>query len=273
MGAMLDSPWDGQSFSPPTAIDIATLESAIVAQLQSQIDQIEIAHYPDQPESYRLVHRVGAALVQYHGARYGDMLDTAAIIQTRLLEFAITILMRDLGWSYGGDPGGTSPGAYAMLEAVRAALTGFRIPGCRKMYPLGERFVERDSQGGVWIYQITFALSTLAVETAPVANFPSFVTGIAMEEGGQTTVAAGSASYTFDSSGQIHLPAGNVSDLSVIASGNQMLKPGIDYSVDPVAGVITALPGGAAAAGQTVEITYSYADQVIAAAGESSPAN
>ena len=61
-------------------------------------------------------------------------------------------MMRDLGWAVGGDPSGTSPGAYAIIEAIRTALTGYLIPGCRKMYPLREKFVKRDKQGGVWIY-------------------------------------------------------------------------------------------------------------------------
>jgi hypothetical protein len=78
---MLDGPWNGVVFTPPTAIDIATIEDAIVTRLSSQINSIEIAHYPDRPETWRLTHRVGAALVRYNGARYGELLDSAAIIQ------------------------------------------------------------------------------------------------------------------------------------------------------------------------------------------------
>ena len=43
MGVMLDAPWNGVTFSPPTAIDIATIENAIVSRLNSQISSIEIA--------------------------------------------------------------------------------------------------------------------------------------------------------------------------------------------------------------------------------------
>ncbi len=122
---MLDSPWNGVTFTPPTAIDIATIEDAIVTQLNRKSISIEIAHYPDRPETWRLTHRVGAALVMYKGAQYGDLLDTATIIQERKLEFEISVMMRDLGWAVGGDPSGTSPGAYAIIEAIRTALTGF----------------------------------------------------------------------------------------------------------------------------------------------------
>jgi hypothetical protein len=273
MAATLDSPWAGTNFTPPTAIDIATIETAIVAQLAAQVGGIEIAHYPDRPESYRLTHRVGAALVQYLGAKYGAMLDTAAIIQERTMEFGVTVMVRDLGWSYGGEPGGPSPGAYAILEAVRAALTGFRIPGCRKIYPRSERFVERDKQGGVWIYQISFGLSTVAVEPSATDNFPLFVRGVAMEEGGQSQVTLAPAPFTFSAGGTIQLPNGNLTAVVVTAAGGAVLVPGTDYSLDAVNGIITALAGGAASAGETVQVGYTYADQVIATAGESSPSD
>src|SRR6202167_4755201 len=118
MGAMLDALWSGVVFTPPTPIGIATIENAIVSQLSSQIDSIEIAHYPDRPETWRLTHRVGAALVMYKGAQYGELLDTSAIIQERKLEFEISVLMRDLGWAVGGDPSGTSPGADRSVERI-----------------------------------------------------------------------------------------------------------------------------------------------------------
>ncbi|MHB8382575.1 MAG: Gp37 family protein [Candidatus Binataceae bacterium] len=271
MAAMLDAPWDGANFAPPTAIDIATVEVAIVAQLAARITGVEVAHYPDQPESYRLTHRIGAALVQFLGSKYNPMLDTAAIIQERVMEFGITVMMRDLGWNYGAGASGPSPGAYAVIEAIRAALTGFRIPGCRKLYPRAERFVEREKQGGIWIYLITFALSTVAVEPSSVEGYPLFIRGVAMEEGGQSMITLAPASFTFGSTGTIQLPNGNLSAVVVIGSGGAILSLGTDYSLDAVNGIITALAGGAASAGEAVEIGYSYADQVVTTAGETAP--
>ncbi|MGC1399049.1 Gp37 family protein [Candidatus Binatus sp.] len=273
MAVMLDAPWNGLTFTPPTAIDIATIEDAIVSQLQSQINSIEIAHYPDRPETWRLTHRVGAALVMYKGAQYGDLLDTAAIIQERKLEFEVSIMMRDLGWAVGGDPSGTSPGAYAIIESIRTALTGYLIPGCRKMYPLREKFIKRDKQGGVWTYSSTFALSTVAVEASPADDFPLFIKGIALEEGGQTSVTVGAAAYTFNSNLQVQLPHGNVFAVSITAPGGLLLVQGTDFSVDRADGIITAIPGGAISAGETVQIAYTYAEMAIAAAGQSEPTN
>ena len=273
MGVMLDAPWNGLTFTPPTAIDIATIEDAIVSQLQSQISSIEIAHYPDRPETWRMTHRVGAALVMYKGAQYGQLLDTAAMIQERKLEFEISVMMRDLGWAVGGDPSGTSPGAYAIIEAIRTALSGYQIPGCRKMYPVNEKFVKRDKQGGVWTYSSTFALSTVAVEAPKPDNFPLFIKGIALEDGGESTITVGASSYTFNSSLQVQLPQGNVFAVSIAGPGGAALIQGTDFSVDRANGIVTAIAGGAISAGETVQIGYAYAEEAIAVAGQTAPTN
>jgi hypothetical protein len=69
MGATLDSPWVGQGFSPPTPLDIGTIETALVNQLVAQISEIEIVHFPDKPEAYRMTHRIGSALVPIRSER------------------------------------------------------------------------------------------------------------------------------------------------------------------------------------------------------------
>jgi len=269
MGAViLDSPWAGQSYSPPTPLDIWTIESAIVAQLIARVTGIEVAHFPDRPESYRMMHRVGAALVRYDGADYGRLIDTAAVVQERTLRFEITLMMRDLGWNYGGAPDGPSPGAYTMIEGVRAALTGYRVPGCAKCYPVRERFVERDKQGGVWIYAIVFALKTAAVEASSTDNYPTLVLATTQEQGGVTSVSVGTAAYTFNSSGAIQLPNGNVTAvaLSNITSG-VLYALGTDYTLDSVNGILARVTSGTLPQGATINVAYSYAEVVTAGTG------
>jgi len=273
MAVMLDSPWAGATYEPPAALDIATLETAIVRQLQSQINMIEIAHYPDRPEAYRLTHRIGAALVRYDGAKYGRQMDIGAVVQTRTLRFAIRLLVRDLGWNYGGEADGTSPGAYALLEAIRTALTGFTQAGCTETHPVEEKFVERDRQGGVWIYEAVYEFTTMAMELSSTPNYPLFTQGRALEEGGQTGVMVNAARYQFDASGNIQLPQGNIS-LAVVASvpPGQVYANGFDYTVDTVNGIISLIPGAKIAAGATVGVSYVYAEVVtVNAVGGSAP--
>ena len=271
MGVTLDSPWVGQTFAPPTPLDIATLESAIAAQLRAQVTAIEIAQFPDKPAAYRLTHRIGAALVAWRGATYGALIDTAAVVQARRLEFEIILLVRDLGWSFGADPSGPNPGAYALLEAIRAALTGLQLPGCRKLFPLREQFLGRDPQGAVWTWSALYALETMALEASTQDNFPLFIKGIALEDGGQTARVATQAAYTSNSQGVIQLPVDNVANLVITpAGGGNPYLAGTDYTLDAVNGIITRATGGAIPSGATVNVVYTYSETVTAVAGSSS---
>src|SRR5208282_6068971 len=129
MMVALPQSWTGQTFDPPVALDIATLEGAILAQLKNAAAQegnvlakMRLEHFPDRPDAFRLANAMGAVLVRYHGTTYGPNLDTFAVVQEKKLTFEIAVIARDLGWAYGGPASGTAPGAYAIMEAVRAAL-------------------------------------------------------------------------------------------------------------------------------------------------------
>jgi hypothetical protein len=268
MGAViLDSPWIGQTYTPATPLDIGTIEAAIVNQLNTQITEIEVAHFPDAPEAYRMTHRIGAALVRYEGGEYGKLIDSAAIVQERTLKFEVTVMMRDLGWNVGGPSSGATPGAYAVMEAVRLALTGYQVPGCSKAYPMRERFVKRDKQGGVWIYAISFALKTASVEASAPDNYPLLLKATALEQGGITAVSVAPVSYQFNPTGQIQLAEGNISALLVTNPSNGSLyTKGIDYTLDAVNGIITRSATGTIAPNGFVDIAYTYAEVVTAIA-------
>jgi hypothetical protein len=278
LAVFLDSPWAGQNFNPATALDIATIEAAIVAQLQAKIGNlVEVTHFPDKPEAYEMRHGIGVAMVIYMGGDYGEIIDIGNVAQERTLEFAVGIRIRDLGWAFGGPPSGTSPGAYQVLECTRLALTGFQPnTGCTKMWPLRERFVDRDKQGGVWVYEMVFATRAVAVESFEPPQFPPFIKGMANEEGGVTSNAVGLTMMTFSGSpGTITLPLRNLSavvvkkqDLSITYS------TGTDYSPDVVNGIITRISTGSIPSGATVLISYVYADQVTAlVSGGNAPFN
>jgi len=274
MGAILDTPWTGTSYSPATPLDIATLEAAIVTQLAGALGNlIEVAHYPNNPDTYRLTHRIGAALVQYVGAEYGPPEEVGLVAQQRMLEFAVVVMMRDLGWAYGGPAGGTSPGAYQMIEAIRVALAGYRLApdlAATKLRPVRERFVKRED--GVWHYAIHFTTRTVAVENYMAPAFPLFTLGLALEEGGQTLRAAAPANYLFNSAGTITLPNRNISALTVTNLSGQPYNAGVDYVLDAVSGIITWLATGGIPGGATLTIAYNYAEVVEAlASGGSAP--
>jgi hypothetical protein len=272
MGAMIDSPWIGTAFNPPTRVDVGTIEAAIVARLRAAIGTIEVAHYPERPESWRLTHRIGAALVRYEGAKYSDPIDTASTIQERSLEFAVTLMVRDLGWAVGGPPSASSPGAYALIETVRAVLAGFVIPGCRKIRPLSEEFVKRDADSALWIYALYFGLETFAVEAPPSLDYPPFVKGIALDEGGTSNRFSAAASYTSSLSGVVQLSKRNVFAVAITGPAGALTE-NVDYSVDRADGAITLIGSAMSLAGHQVSISYYYADEVVAISMAFGPTN
>jgi Gp37 protein len=272
---VLDSPWTGQNFAPPTPLDIATIEAAIVAQLQAYLaaalgtQMIEVTHFPDRPEAYEMRHRIGVAMVIYMGGDYSRILDTGHVAQERTMEFAVGVRIRDLGWAFGGPPSGTSPGAYQVIEAIRLALLGFQPnTGCTPMRAVRERFIDRDRQGGVWVYESIFSTRTVVVENYQPPAYPLFIHGTAQEEGGVTTAQVGVAMFTFAGTpAVITLPQGNLS--AVIVKSPDLATTyvlGTDYSVDTVNGVITRIATGHIAANATVAVSYGYSDVVTALA-------
>jgi hypothetical protein len=143
------------------------------------------------------------------------------------------------------------------------------VPGFSKVYPLREKFLERDKQGGIWIYEITFAIKTLAVEPSVAENYPLFILGVAQEQGGLTTISIAPAPYSFDGNGEVALPNGNIIALEVLnPSTGAAYIDGTDYSVNTVSGVIALKPAGAITSGAAVSIEYSYAETVISTPGQ-----
>lgn len=295
MGVFLDTPWTGQTFSPPTPLDIAALEAAIVGQLQIFLSaalgpqMIEVTHFPDRPEHYEMRHRIGTAIVGYAGSSYGVIKDVAHVVQEREMLFDIRLRIRDLGWAFGGPPSGTSPGAYQIVELVRQGLLGFQPnTGCTPIRAVHDQFMGRDHDGGVWVYEIRFGTRTVVVENFAPPNFPLFIHGTMLEEGAPAnSVIAGAsipagtpitatqvqiAQYTF-SGNVIALSQANISAL-VIKSTNLATTyvNGIDYSLNNLTGLITWLPAGSIPANATVAVSYAYSDVVTAlASGGSVP--
>ena len=66
---------------------------------------------------------------------------------------------RTTAWALSG-----AGSVYALIDAIEAALTGFPPTGCRNAYFTDERFGEQDSQGKVWLYDMTLNVVTVRLE-------------------------------------------------------------------------------------------------------------
>lgn len=271
----LDAPWNGTTFDPPTPQDIATAERNIVDQLDTYLGQvlgtgmIEVGHFPDRPQAYELRHRIGSVLVTYAGSTYDKIDDIGHVVQQREMLWDIAVLVRDLGWAYGGPGSGTSPGAYQIIEFVRKGVLGFQPnTGFTPMRAIHDRFLNRDNQGGVWMYELRFATRTKVVEQYQLPEAPLFTHGTALEQGGITAIQVQFGLFTFSAEDLIVLGQRGVQAV-IVKSQNLSTTYVInsDYELNDSEGVIARDTGGNIPAGATVAISYAYADIVDALAG------
>ncbi len=128
-------------------MNIEDTEQAIIDRLAAEIDNVRVEGYPDDPVNYRLMHPNGAILVSYRGSTYAPPTSFKVVQEQRVL-YDITIVTKNLR---------TNTGAYAYLEQIKTALTGYLIPGLKRMFPVQDGFLS--DTNGIWRYGITFALN------------------------------------------------------------------------------------------------------------------
>jgi hypothetical protein len=259
------SAWSGTTYNPdPTPTDVLAAEKAIVQQLQAAFENvvIEVLSFPADPEEFEPKHPNGSVLVRFDGSTYGELEATDVVIQWRKMEWDIRILVRELGWNFGG-VGDQGVGAYAVIETVRQALTGFIVTGFKPAYPARDRFI--GYREGYWGYSATYVFETTAMQNWTDPTVPELQKATFMETGGQSNIAVPTAPMTFNGSGQITLGQQNVSAVVVSnTSSGAVYVLGTDYTLDAVNGIITRLTGGTIPAGATVNVSFVYADVVTA---------
>lgn len=140
---------------------IGEIETAIVGRLAGRLTGVKVEAFPDKPDTYTMHHPKGVVLVAFGRATYSAPKTIDLVVQERRIEWDITLLMRNLR---------DHAGAYAVLDAVRLVLTGWRTNGCGKLMPVREQFL--DQKQGVWTYMLTMAHTIPAVECAEGENLP-----------------------------------------------------------------------------------------------------
>jgi len=134
-------------------LSIRDIETSIVEKIKTHFPEFLIQGFPEKPQEFILLHPIGAILVHYLGGSYTNSDALNFITQDRKLEFAITIVTRNLR---------NNNGAYETLDKVKQVLCGHKILGCSKLTPTKEGFLSETN--GIWQYEIRFTLSTPSVE-------------------------------------------------------------------------------------------------------------
>lgn len=139
-------------------MDVLAAEQDLETKLKTDIANIKVESYPDDPDNYICSASKGALLIRYTGSVYSEM-DLEAvrgkvISQERTVEWIISILYRNLTSHTN-----LTAGIYTYLEAVRESLTGYTIDSIDEagiMYPVKDGFFARDKAKKLWEYEIVF---------------------------------------------------------------------------------------------------------------------
>ena len=134
-------------------MNIREIENSIITKLQEKFNDFQVTGFPEKPQEYILLHPIGAILVRYNGGSYSNSNEIWVISQTKKLDFAITIVTRNLR---------SNNGTYETLDKVQKALCGYKIDGCSKLIPQKEMFISENN--GIWQYEINFTLTTPSIE-------------------------------------------------------------------------------------------------------------
>jgi len=119
--------------------------------------QLAVEYFPDAPQTYRLNHPVGAVLVMFSRSRFSASTGLGAIVQPREVTFALTLVFKKNNGAQGAVP---------YLDALRAALVGFRPPHCQ----MGLAVVSEDLLGhvaGLWQYRQDYSTQSMQIEVLP----------------------------------------------------------------------------------------------------------
>jgi hypothetical protein len=169
------------------------------------------------------------------------------MVQERTLEFKLVVLARTVSWALSG-----SQSVYALIDTIEGALTGFRPAGCRNAYFTDEKFAEQDSEGGVWLYELTLEVITMRPkmdENFILANLQQVI-GLVYDG------SAAGIERTLDNSYQLSLPANTVVT-KIVTSKGVMATLGSDYRYTAASGIIYIQQSSSLLVPGTVVTVYS----------------
>lgn len=143
---------------------------ALCVRLREKLPALAVELFPDNPAEYRLNHVHGALLVSYAGSKFGRPIDLTYTMQERDITVSITVVLRQLNGRGG---------AVDVVDLVRQAVVGFRMPDCKKTRALSEKFL--GEAAGLWQYAVDVAAEAMSVEDADSEGGP-LLTHVTYEE-------------------------------------------------------------------------------------------
>lgn len=121
--------------------------------LMGALPECEVLHFAGTATAYVPTSACGTILVTYHGSLFATTTDTEYLAQPRLTRFVISMLSpHSLG----------SHAALTLLDRVRSAALGLRLPDCRQVRAVQEEFLGENLAH--WLYRLELVADSLWVE-------------------------------------------------------------------------------------------------------------
>ncbi|NBB09340.1 Gp37 family protein [Pseudomonas sp. SLFW] len=145
----------------PGSTQTQQLLNALTARLRDALgNELGVELFPEQPDTYRLNHAVGAVLVAYGKSTFSAPEATDAVFQARHLVFRLTVVVRQLN---GND------GAVGYLDRIRECLSGWYPPHCDSACrPLHEHFIGQAL--GLWQYCLDIGVRATQLQAMTPAH-------------------------------------------------------------------------------------------------------
>lgn len=139
---------------------IEQIEKAFIAWLNDVIPDLPAESFPDDPESYDLLHERGVVLVRYNGTTFIEPETLGLTTQSGETEFVLSVLAFSLT-----DPNGI----YALLTKVLRAICGKSFNGSTPVKIKNVAFAGVNINR--WQYDITASFDLPIVEAAEAEPF------------------------------------------------------------------------------------------------------
>lgn len=120
--------------------------------------ELEVDHYPGNPEDYKLTHPVGAVLLIFRDRTFSEPDATDGTVQRNQPMVQLTYMNRNLTQT------GKDPGVYKLLDRGRDGLAGKSI-GHGYIWIRREKLLPRRS--GIWIYAQDWQLEDVFIPEVP----------------------------------------------------------------------------------------------------------
>lgn len=141
------------------------IEEAFKARLQPLADAgyiVETA--PEDSAGFDVPFRHGRVRIVYRESEYDAIQDIGVVVQGEILTVEISIESR-----VRRGPNGV----FALMQAARSLLLGWRPPGCHRKVWMGRQMFSGVDNRGAWEYMQEFKTATKAMEADPETLGPA----------------------------------------------------------------------------------------------------